>query len=333
LEFIFRFLPREQWELFDRRSAIDFGAYSIDYPIESNIWQLPLERQVDYLQAIAFAGENMGEPAPVQFHEWILWKLGSRISEDYMLPYNRKIWSMDIDRLGTYWIEKLPFVSFREVLMSCLSKKPFGQIPAHKTSYYPKNYGYGEVWDRMGNGLGDHLLLSSPARTLNIRSRTVNGHWQAEKIINTIPWPALHLEDIPETIQNTISSLVHTGIRIDYHQENLDNPNHWIYLPDESIDWHRILNRRTFVNQSSGYWTETNTKRGSNNANTVHVNDFAYPVNTREKPLLMQKLQSYFAEYNVFGLGRWGTWEHINSDIAVKLGIEFAESMLNITSR
>lgn len=49
------------------------------------------------------------------------------------------------DSLGTYWLYKLPNVSFREALTNCLLGKPFGELPAHGVFLYPKRFGYGEV--------------------------------------------------------------------------------------------------------------------------------------------------------------------------------------------
>lgn len=46
---------------------------------------------------------------------------------------------MDLDELGTYWLEKLPNVSFEETLRSCLEHKPYGTLPGHAQFYYPKN--------------------------------------------------------------------------------------------------------------------------------------------------------------------------------------------------
>jgi protoporphyrinogen oxidase len=328
LDFIFQFLPKHEWNLFERKSSIDFSDYSVDYPIESNIWQLPLERQVEYIQAIAYAGENLGLPAPEHFEDWIEWKLGNRIAADYMFPYNRKIWSVDLEQFGTYWIEKLPSVSFKEVLFSCLTRQPYGQIPAHKTFYYPKKHGYGEVWDRMGKELGDKLQFSTPVSSLDIRGRTVNNMLLADFIISTIPLNSIELPGVPEEIAGAVHGLKYAGIQIDYHGDNLNNENQWIYIPDEQKPYHRILNRRVFLEGSRGYWTETNVKRAVKSETTIAVNKYSYPLNTRQKPVLMEKISAFASDNNVYGIGRWGSWEHINSDIAVKRGMEMAEHLL-----
>lgn len=329
LDFLFRFMPLEEWSLFDRKSSIDFGDFRVDYPLESNIWQLPVERQTDYLMAIAASGENRGLPPPDGFREWITWKLGERIAEDYMLPYNRKIWSAALDELGTYWLEKLPAVSFREVLSSCLSKRPQGTVPAHRTFYYPVRTGYGQVWDRMGRALGDRLLTGYTVTTLDVRNRQVNGQLMADRIILTIPLPAIGLTGVTPEVQSAVTGLRSASIQIDYFPEDLNTDDQWIYLPDESLPHHRILNRRVFVSGSRGYWTESNSRRKSPGISTVALNEYAYPLNTRGKPVQMAVISDYLSAWKVFGTGRWGLWEHINSDVAVRRGIELAERLIS----
>lgn len=76
---------------------------------------------------------------PDKFVDWIRWKLGDKIADNYMLPYNRKMFADDLNDLGTYWLDKLPDVSFEETLRSCLMKRAYGMQPGHAQFYYPKN--------------------------------------------------------------------------------------------------------------------------------------------------------------------------------------------------
>jgi protoporphyrinogen oxidase len=329
LDFLFRFIPENEWNLFQRKSSIDFGDYRIDYPMETNLWQLPLDQQVDHIQSLAYSGENLGIPKPDKFEEWIIWKLGKKIAEDYMFPYNRKIWSVSLDQLGTYWMEKLPSISFKEIVLSCLSRKSTGTVPAHKSFYYPKNYGYGEVWDRMGIALGNRLRLSTPVRMLNIDNRIVNNTYTATMIINTLPWNSISLEGCSNDIKNAVRDLKQTGVQIDYHPNSLETEDQWVYIPDEKTSYHRILNRKGFIPGAIGCWTETNLKRANKESQRKYINEYAYPLNTVNKPQQIKTILDYSEKRKVFGLGRWGTWEHINSDIAVFKAIGLAEKLVN----
>ena len=318
LDFIFRFMPEEEWNTFVRISRIRLRGQEVDHPLEANLWQLSKSDQVDFLESIAQAGCVRGEPMPEAFADWVVWKLGARIAEEYMLPYNRKIWSLDPNALGTYWLFKLPDVSFRETLRSCLEGSAFGTLPAHGTFMYPKQFGYGEVWRRMGEALGDSLVTNCSVESIDLQRRTVNGRWQARTIINTIPWtlwPAI--TDIPAPVLRDIELLRSIAIDVDYHAETLDTDCHWIYEPDEAIDYHRLLIRSNFCTGARGYWSETNAERSPATDGWRHHNAFAYPLNTLGKPEAVQRVLDWAAQHGVVGVGRWGKWEHMNSDVAV----------------
>jgi len=328
LDFLFRFMPRSEWQEYTRISRINLRGKEIDYPLEANLWQLPITDRLDFLESIARAGCVSGSPAPKAFDEWITWKLGDRIAEEYMLPYNRKIWSTDLNELSTYWLYKLPDVSFRETLQSCLEGKPTGTLPAHGTFLYPKKYGYGEVWRRMGETLGEKMLISTPVTSIDIENRIINDEFCAKKIISTIPWTVWpKVANVPESIKSRISRLRYVSIDVDYHPENLTSNAHWIYEPDERLAYHRILCRNNFCRGSRGYWTETNAKRAAVQDGFHYRKEYAYPLNTKDKPEAIVDILFWAEQNHILGLGRWGTWEHMNSDVAVAAGIAAAEQI------
>ena len=67
----------------------------------------------------------------------------------------------------------------------------------------------------------------------------------------------------------------------------------------------------------------------SNHSEYRYVNKYAYPMNTIGKREQMQKLLQFFEKYNVYGLGRWGEWEHYNSDVVVDRAITLVDKMVN----
>lgn len=329
-EFLFRFMPEEEWDKYDRDSRIQIGDETVGHPIEANIWQMSLEKQVDYLKAIATAGCNIGEDKPEEFVKWIYWKLGNRIAEDYMLPYNKKMFGEELNHLGTYWLAKLPNVSFEETLLSCLTKKPYGKQPGHAQFYYPKKFGYGELWKRMAAKLETRICYNVSIDSIDFETKTVNGVYRAEKIINTVPWTEFRtISGMPEEIKRNLQELKHSSVVIEYVPERLDTKAQWIYYPDEELSYHRILVRHNFCPESKGYWTETNRDRVTEKKNTFsYTNEYAYPLNTVEKPEAIKKLLAWCRQKDVFGLGRWGEWEHYNSDAVVELAMQLADEML-----
>lgn len=336
-EFLFRYLPEKEWNLYDRDSRIYMDEKEISHPLEANIWQLDIDEQIEYLISIAKAGCNTGVPKPEHFIEWIYWKLGTKIAEEYMIPYNRKMFSSELDQLGTYWMEKLPNVSFEETLRSCLERRAYGKQPGHARFLYPKKYGYGEVWTRIASELGGRLQYNSRVTKIDFSNRRVitsdNESYKADVIISTIPWANLEISnDCPAQLKADISKLKNNSVRIDYIDKPINTSAHWIYVPNKDISYHRILARQNFYSGAIGYWTETNLERAeelSDSCRFSYVNEYAYPLNTVDKPDIMKSLMTWAKQHGVIGLGRWGEHQHFNSDVTVERALKLAETLVS----
>jgi protoporphyrinogen oxidase len=329
LDLLFQFMPEREWRRFSRVAKIRLLGTEVGHPLEANLWQLPIDAQVDFLESIAQAGSVRGEAMPSLFEDWIRWKLGRRIADEYMLPYNRKLWRMELTRLGTYWLYKLPDVSFHDTLISCLSRSGKGTLPAHAEFLYPTRHGYGEVWRRMGEALGERLLTQTPVTQIELPERRINRAFTAETIVNTIPWRTwAAVGNLPPEVAEAVSRLVHIGVDIDYRPLTVSSDAHWIYEPDERVSYHRILCRSNFSHGARGHWTETNAAVSPPPDAFRHRNEFAYPVNTVDKPGALEVIHQWANRTGVLPLGRWGQWEHMNSDVAVSLAISAARQVL-----
>lgn len=332
LEFLFRFLPRSEWREFQRISEIHLASgHVLDYPIEANLWQLPIDEQVSYLESIARAGGHAADAKPERFIDWIRWKLGDRIAASYMIPYNRKMWGDSFEELGTHWLEKLPSVSFADTLRSCLERRPLGGLPGHATFFYPKSRGYGDLWLRIAESLGDRLRERCAVESVDIETKVVNGAFRGDILINTIPWPMwLKASELPGQIEAEIRELKHTSVAVEYHGETLPSKAQWIYAPCETLPHHRMLVRHNFLPEvGRGYWTEANLTRFKPSTRWHHVNEYAYPINTQKKPAAIRTILAWAAEKRIIGLGRWGEWEHMNSDVVVERGMTLADELLS----
>ena len=333
-EYMFRFLPKEQWNMFSRDSQIYFQDQLLGSPFEAHIWQLPIEKQVDYLKSIAVAGCNLNTPKPIHFVDWISWKLGERIAEDYMLPYNRKMFSENLNSLGTYWLEKLPNVSFEETLLSCLEHRFYGKQPCHTNFYYPKNEGFGDNFIRMQKRLGDNFFGDVEINKIDFTTNTVNDCFSGEKIIVAMPWTEFsQIMGMPETIEDGIRKLKYSSVQIDYYDRKLpfETSAQWIYYPDEKYSFHRIMVMTNFALNSRGYWTETNGERiglNKEHSDYHYMNKYAYPHNTLDKPQIMKNLLEWAEKHNVYGLGRWGEWQHFNADVCMERAMDLVDRLL-----
>ena len=91
-----------------------------------------------------------------------------------------------------------------------------------------------------------------------------------------------------------------------------------------------MLVRHNFCPNSKGYWTETNSERVNlhiSNNNFKYMNKYAYPLNTIDKPEIMNQLLSWSQIHGVFGLGRWGEHQHYNSDVTVDRALKLVNKI------
>lgn len=340
--FLFEFLPKEEWREFKRDSRIRFTPesvsqggkreYELHHPFEANLWELPDDMQKEFLDSIAAAGCNTGKPIPGKFVDWISWKLGDKIAKEYMLPYNMKMFGDNLNELGIYWLEKLPNVSYEDTLKSCREKKAQGTQPGHATFYYPKRFGYGELWLRMGEALGDRLITGNGVKRLDPDSKSVTlcdgTIIEGDIIVTTVPWTCMELTGVPDKLIKDVKRLRHTSIDITYHGEDIDTKAQWIYYPNEDLDHHRILVRGNFYEGARGYWTETRSERYHAVSGDINFHmDYAYPVNTIDKPQAIDDILRYMKSKGIYGLGRWGEHNHYNSDVTVELAMNLAKEI------
>ena len=330
VNFLFQFMPRDEWNHFTRDTAIHINGRYISHPFEANIWQTEIYAQVEYLASIARAGSVTGQPMPEKFTDWITWKLGEKIAQDYMIPYNTKMFGAELDNLGTYWLDKLPSVSFEDTLLSCLEHKAHAKQPGHAEFYYPIEYGYGELWRRMSESLDGRIFYGRKVNAIDFDAHTVRTadgeEYHGQIIINTIPYREFQeLRGMPEELKQSIKELKHTSVQVKYIPENMNTSAQWIYYPDLSLSYHRKFLRHNVLSGSKGCWLETNANRIEPDGRFSYINEYAYPLNTIGKPQIMKSLLEWLESRNVYGLGRWGEHQHYNSDLTVELGLKLAD--------
>lgn len=64
-------------------------------PYQNNISVLPVEDQVEALEGMIDAAEHRvrAKDAPQTFDEWIMRMMGKGIADQFMRPYNYKVWA------------------------------------------------------------------------------------------------------------------------------------------------------------------------------------------------------------------------------------------------
>lgn len=332
-QFIFSHLPKTEFNFFNRISKIKLSdSLSVDYPLELNLWQIPSEEHSAYLDSLLQSGESKSLPEPLDFESWIKWKFGEKISDTYMLPYNKKIWGIGLSELDTDWLGKIPRVSPLSVLESFNKQKYSTEhFPSHAQFYYPKSGGFQRIIDSIYAPLKKHVALSEPIFSIERQGPNwlINKQYQAQTVINTAPWSNLfHALGSPSSLEQDFQKLRSNSIMISLWERDYSHQWHWRYLPDLDTEAHRefFVANYALGSKSKGVVTETEIKRWPGTDTPWRNGEkplfesivpLAYPIPVRGRERAIQNILNHYRAQGLFGLGRWGQWQYFNSDVCI----------------
>ena len=324
-DFVFSHIAKSEFNYFNRVSKVAIDGHEIDYPLESSIWQLPPELCADYLISIVQNGEARGLPAPANFEAWIRWKLGDKVTDSYMLPYNRKIWGVDPNEMDIDWLHKIPRLNLREITRACLTRQGDpASMPSHAGFYYPKRGGFQRIFDALAAPLAGKIECSAPVERIERVGDilVVNGRHRARHVINTAPWQALVGSPVfDDTARDAIRALRANQIVVSLHEQNHGTDAHWLYQPDESLRHHRSFFINNFAPHSAktGVYRETNLKRWQAGHGEIYSenNPYAYPIPALGWASFIGKVLACAEPQGIHGVGRWGQWQYLNSDVCI----------------
>ena len=341
-EFVFSLIPKNEFNIYDPRiSKIKIGENTIDYPLESNIWQLPIEQQIQFLISTIRNGESSGHPMPKTYEEWIRWKLGDKICDEYMVPYNTKLWGVSPSKLDVDWLYKIPRVDVKEVLQYSLQRKQdVTKYPAHIYFYYPKHGGFQTIIDAIYKDEKQNVVLNTLVNSLVYSDQIwiINNAYKAKNVINTTPWNDLYdALGRPKYLEEDFQKIQYNKLVVSLYEKPYDVNWHWRYIPDINIDYHREFYIRNFAEDSKkdGIYVETNINRYDKNTQHKKIGkhicsvetDAAYPIPIIGHSQAINKILNYYKKQNLFGIGRWGQHSYQNADVSMYEAFKFVDSI------
>ncbi len=340
-DFVFSHMGIAGFHEFERRSKVVIDGAYVEYPLEYNLWQLPEQRCQEYLSPLLATAEGRGT-APRDFETWIRQRLGQRIAESYMLPYNLKIWGVPASRLDVDWLHKVPPVDVAAIEASCRERRaPDGVMPSHARFYYPKTGGFQAIFDAICEPVRDHIITGCRVVKLrqSLKGWVVNDQFEAKLVINTAPWPLLAGALQGENVAHrALSRLAAASIVVSLWKREYDQDWHWLYDPRLDVEEHRqfFIGNFALDSRSDGVYTETNARRWpgrkgtwSSNETPIdeYVNRYAYPIPLLGTSELVADFHGHLASQGLIGLGRWGQWQYLNADVCILESMKLARSL------
>src|SRR5215469_7193816 len=242
----------------ERKAAIFSRGVFTRFPYQVNTYGLPpeviSENLIGFVEAqYGQRGRELREREPRNFAEFILKYMGEGFAKNFMIPYNRKLWTVDPAELSAAWCGRfVPKPTLKEVVEGALGigKDTIGY---NASFLYPKSGGIESLAKGMLAQLrnGEVQLRTEPewidwkSRTLRLSDGSTLSY---SHLISTIALPAL-VQRIAEGQSEVPGEVIFAAKRlrattVTHVSIGARGPNrqawHWIYLPELEFRAYRI---------------------------------------------------------------------------------------------
>ena len=333
-----------------------FNTY-VPYPFQANFFGLPAQIAKDCLLGFVQAADNghYKKKQDTSFKDWIYQAFGRGIARHFMLPYNKKFWTVPLSRITCDWVNSfVPQPSLEEVIEGTIARstKPLGY---NANFWYAKKGGIQRLASAFVERI-NKVNLACYCQKIDVKNKKIffrNGSQEKfDQLISTIPLPELAhmIDDLPESITLSFKklrwvSILNLNLGID--KENVSE-KHWIYFPDKDFIFFRIgfphnfssfltppkksslyievsysknkpANKKNIVTHIIKDLVKTQIIAGRDRIAVQDVNDikYGYPIYDHNYRFARENILEFLRQNNILSCGRYGSWRYMSMEDSI----------------
>lgn len=144
------------WQPCARKAGCLIGGEVIPYPVQRNLRGVEPALVADYLRTLV-RNELLGDtlPPPENFREWLLRHFGRRLCEEFMFPYNERVWRYPLEEMSCD-TQRVPVVDLADVVRGIMGRDE-GAAGYNPEFVYPSTGGIATLVRVLSDGLGDSI--------------------------------------------------------------------------------------------------------------------------------------------------------------------------------
>ncbi|MDD4909388.1 MAG: FAD-dependent oxidoreductase [Candidatus Omnitrophica bacterium] len=348
-----------------RRSQVFTHNRLIPYPFQGNIFGLPLSVKVQCLSGLIKAGLKGRKKEGAAFSDWIIDNFGEGIARHFMFPYNRKFWTVPLNRLNSDWADMaIPKVGLREAMESFYGRGR-REIGYNATFWYPREGGIEELPRSFARRL-DRVYTSCRAEKIDLKNREVVFEGgltrQYDKLILSMPIVEIldMIQGLPEDVKAAAARLKYVsifGLNIGVDRD-IKNEAHWVYFPERKFVffragfYHNFSAHNAAAGKSALYAEVAYSQREPldkkklidaiiadlNKAGIIYrhdrisaidVNDikYGYAIYDVDRNTALNVIFDFLRKHRIYPIGRYGRWAYMSMEDAILDGRQVAEEL------
>jgi len=241
-------IPANRWLTHERESWVWMKERFVPYPFQNNIRYLPKESMWKCFKGLidlTQAGECFHKPK--NFKEWIYASFGNGVAEEFMVPYNYKVWAYPPEEMSYQWIgERVATVNLSRIAENIIFEKMDASWGPNNTFQFPEEGGTGAIWNSIGDYVGRNKIIS-PAEIISIDAKAKTAlcadgtAFAYENILSTRPLDILTtlIKEVEAPIVKRAAKLKHStsnivGIGVKGTPIDSLKTKCWMYFPEDT---------------------------------------------------------------------------------------------------
>jgi protoporphyrinogen oxidase len=345
MEELIRDLLGDNFHAQERRAYIYHQAQDLytQFPFQAHLYGLPIPIVRECLVGLtrAVEGQARGDFAPRNYEEWMRGFFGDGIAEHLMIPYARKIWTVEPSTMDFSWIgRRVPTPDVERIIQGALTDE-VAQVGATAHFWYTKRGGIEPLPKALGERVtGTHLGRTAVA---------------FDQLIYTLPLPFIPrlVPNVPSEVKRACEGLRYQGIycvNLGIDREAISD-KHWIYYYEDAFPFHRLslpanfspdtvpagksaiatevafsemrpLDRETAVEKTIEGLIAARLISAEDSISLVHTEEIlpAYVIYDLQHASNVATIREWLLQYGIRTAGRFGEWQYFNMDHSMRSG-------------
>lgn len=370
MEALIRDLLGDNFHAQERQAFIYHHAHRLytRFPFQAHLHGLPAAVIEDCLVGLVAAVERQarGEFSPANYDEWMRGFFGEGIARHLMIPYAKKIWTVEPAEMDFNWIgRRVPTPDYARIIAGALSDE-VSQVGATSYFWYPKSGAIEPLPKALGERLGDVHLNRRAVRIELPEKQVVFAGGEVVPFDQLIFSLALcqipdFFSGVPPEVERACRALRYQGIycvNLGIGRESL-SPMHWVYFYEEPFPFHRLSFPASFSPDTvppgkSSIATEVAFSKHrpldpeaavertiaalrlagiltpDDPIELVHTEAIepAYVIYDLHHGDNVAVIRDWLRAHGIWNVGRFGEWQYFNMDHSMRSGKTAAQAIL-----
>ncbi len=364
-KFINKLLKKNLHELVSSSGQYSFDRY-LRYPYNVNLYGAPIEIIKECILGFVNAQHSGNKKKPKNYHDWCLYHFGKGYAQRFMLPYAKKIWTVNAKRMTIEWIGKRIVMPTLEQILEGALHRSERLLNYITTFQYPIRGGMSSMITELTKKTKPVQYNKRVVR-INLKNKKITFQdgtsTYYEKAISTIPLPEMirMIPDAPSSIRDAANRLINNSvfiINIGINRSDLSEFQ-WIYF-DGNEPFHRIhfpsilsrfnapegagaisieiaysrfrpLKREKLFDSTLDRLKSAAILRPSDKIIFQNITDlkYAYVIYDHYREVCVKRVRDFLHKHDIETCGRFGEWGYLWMDQSILSGRRAAETISN----